>query len=66
MQQAQPEQNHIDQWILDDATLLEEPGMDEKLDWSGWDDMLRDFQMEVQQDHAMERGPVLGGMSSWW
>ena len=56
----------ISQWTLDDATLLQDSTADETLDWSNWDDMVKDFQMEVQQDQVMERGPVLGGMTNWW
>jgi len=65
-QQSQLNGDQINQWILDDATLLEDPAGDEMLDWAGWDDMVRDFQMEVQQDQGVERGPVLGGMANWW
>lgn len=34
--------------------------------WEGWDEMVRDYQME--QDLATEgtRGPTLGGMGQWW
>lgn len=65
-QQVQANDAQIHQWILDDATLLQDPPGDETIDWSGWDDMVRDFQMEVQQDQMMERGPVLGGLTNWW
>lgn len=56
----------IDQWIMDDATLLQDPLADETLDWSGWDDMVRDYQVKVQTERANERGPVLEGMTNWW
>ncbi|KAI9871041.1 MAG: hypothetical protein M1830_003506 [Pleopsidium flavum] len=65
-QQSQSNEDQINQWIMDDATLLQDPPGDEMLDWTGWDDMVRDFQMEVQQDQGVERGPVLGGMANWW
>lgn len=65
-QQSQLNEDQINQWISKDATLLQETPEEEMLNWSGWDDMVRDFQMEVQQDQAAERGPVLGGMSNWW
>ncbi len=65
-QQAQVNGDLMDQWIVDDATLLQDPLKDESLDWPGWDDMVRDYQMEVQQDQGMERGPVLGGVTGWW
>ncbi|KAF8865249.1 hypothetical protein BDZ45DRAFT_796570 [Acephala macrosclerotiorum] len=35
--------------------------------WEGWDEMVRDYQME--QDQAAPdgaRGPTLGGMGQWW
>ena len=65
-QHAPVNDNQINQWIVDDATLLQDAPEDETLDWLGWDDMVRDFEMEVQQDQGMERGPVLGGMTNWW
>ncbi len=65
-QQPQFNDDQVNQWMSNDATLLQDPVGDETLDWAGWDDMVRDFQMEVQQDQGMERGPVLGGMTNWW
>lgn len=65
-QQGQVNGDPINQWVMDDAMLLQDPLGDESLDWAGWDDMVRDFQIEVQQDQGMERGPVLGGMTGWW
>ncbi len=65
-QQIQLNVDQVNQWMSNEAALLQDPLGDETLDWAGWDDMVKDFQMEVQQEQGMERGPVLGGMTSWW
>ena len=49
----------VTQWVLNDPTLLQDP--DETMNWAGWDDMVKDFQMEVQQDQ-----PVPFSIGSWW
>ncbi|KAI9773754.1 MAG: hypothetical protein M1835_006104 [Candelina submexicana] len=63
----EPQTSHetISHWLVDDATLM--PGLgDDSVDWSSWDNMLNDFQLEVDHGQGMERGPVLGGMGNWW
>ncbi len=63
----EPQTSHetISHWLVDDATLM--PGLgDDSVDWSSWDNMVNDFQMEVDHGQGMERGPVLGGMGNWW
>lgn len=37
------------------------------MDWAGWDYMLRDFRMEVENGQGVERGGASGGgMINWW
>lgn len=36
------------------------------LNWDNFDDLVRDFQMEVDASQPEARGPVLGGMGNWW
>jgi hypothetical protein len=54
-------------WLMDDNALLDLDmnAIDGEVSWEGWDDLVRDFQMEV--DNQPDRsGPTLGGMGSWW
>lgn len=54
-------------WLMDDNALLDLDmnAVDGDVNWEGWDDLVRDFQMEV--DNQPDRtGPALGGMGSWW
>ena len=51
----------VNQWLENDGTLLDDPLLDETMDWAGFDDMVKDFQMEAQPD-----GPVQFTMGSWW
>lgn len=58
-----------EQWVGSDSTLLQEPlsaDAFEAMNWTGWDDMVKDFQMDVQQEQGFEGGPVLSGMGDWW
>jgi hypothetical protein len=49
----------VNQWVLNDPTLLQDP--EGSMNWAGWDEMVKDFQMEVQQDQ-----PVPFSIGSWW
>ena len=52
----------VGQWLAVDGTVLDDPLLgDDNMDWAGFDDMVKDFQMEVQPD-----GPVQFSMGSWW
>jgi hypothetical protein len=67
--QLQQQQQGMQQtpWLMDDNALLDLDmnGIDGDVNWEGWDDLVRDFQMEV--DNQPDRtGPTLGGMGSWW
>jgi hypothetical protein len=37
-----------------------------EVSWDNFDDLVRDFQMEVDNRAPEARGPALGGMGSWW
>ena len=58
-----------EQWVASDSTMLQDPlsadGF-EAMNWTGWDDMVKDFQMDIQQEQGFEGGPVLSGMGDWW
>ena len=67
--QLQQQQQGMQQtpWLMDDNALLDLDmnALDGDVSWEGWDDLVRDFQMEV--DNGPDRGgPALGGMGSWW
>jgi hypothetical protein len=67
--QLQQQQQGMQQtpWLMDDNALLDLDmnALDGDVSWEGWDDLVRDFQMEV--DNQPDRtGPTLGGMGSWW
>jgi len=69
LQQQQLQQGRQQQtpWLMDDSALLDLDmnALDGDVNWEGWDDLVRDFQMEVD-NQAPERGPTLGGMGTWW
>ena len=67
--QLQQQQQGMQQtpWLMGDNALLDLDmnALDGDVSWEGWDDLVRDFQMEV--DNGPDRtGPALGGMGSWW
>jgi len=71
LQQQQLQQGGQQQtpWLMDDNALLDldMSALDGDVSWEGWDDLVRDFQMEVDnQPPDVARGPTLGGMGSWW
>ena len=60
-------------WLMDDSVLLDldldmnDPNGD--IGWNGWDDLVRDFQLETDnqlRDGEPTRGPAIGGMGNWW
>ena len=68
-QQAQMQQQGMQPWLMDDSALLDLDmnALDGEVGWEGWDDLVKDFQMEADnQLLEMSRGPTLGGMGSWW
>ena len=59
--------NPIDQWLYDDSTVVPDPfTADGGATWSGWDNMVKDFQFEANTQHGDERGQVMAGMTNWW
>jgi len=55
-------------WLLDDSALvdLDMNAVDGDVSWEGWDDLVRDFQMEVDPSVPDARGPAITGMGNWW
>lgn len=53
-------------WSMDESALpdLDMTALDGEVSWEGWDDLVRDFQMEQDLDEA--RGPAFGGIGQWW
>lgn len=41
-------------------------GWEEGMDWAGWDYMVQDFRMEVENGQGVERRARGGGMINWW
>ncbi len=60
--------NNTDQWNLDPSVfpqgrLIEENDMS----WAGWDDMIKDYQMETDNGQSFPTGPQQdGNLMSWW
>jgi hypothetical protein len=66
-QQQMQMQGHQTPWLMDDSALLDldMAGLEGDPSWEGWDDLVRDFQMEAGNQGEI-RGPALGGMGTWW
>lgn len=57
----------MNQWIYDDSAVLPNVlNADETLNWAGWDDMVKNFDMEVEDGQGIVRGPGPNGMANWW
>lgn len=41
-------------------------GWEDGMDWVGWELMVQDFRMEVENGQGVERGARGGGMINWW
>ena len=39
---------------------------DDIVNWAGWENMVKDYQVELDQQDPNQAGPVLGGMGYWW
>ena len=54
-------------WDYEDASLGLDLGLggDEGMTWAGWDDLVKDFRMEVEDGQGVERAGV-GGMINWF
>ncbi len=57
----------VDQLTFDPAFLSQErPIGDENMNWSGWDDIVKDYQMGAADGgQGIQHGPVLDGMVNW-
>lgn len=54
-------------FLLDPSIFAQDrPIMDENMNWTGWDDMVKDFQMEANDGQGGPNGPVIDGMINWW
>ena len=61
----------MNQWIYDDiydntAIPPDVQNADESLSWAGWEDMVKNFDMEVEDGQGIVRGPGPNGMTNWW
>lgn len=65
-----PSDNNITmtEWPYDDASALAPNIMtaDENINWVGWDDIVKDFRMEVEDGQGVERGAGASGVINWW
>ena len=69
MQAQQAAQMQQTPWLMDESALLDLDMSDlqEDINWEGWDDLVRDFQLQTDQEMGNGgRGPTLGGMGQWW
>ncbi|KAL6714029.1 hypothetical protein ACLMJK_008523 [Lecanora helva] len=60
--------NGIDQLPFDPAFFSQERQiMDDTMNWSGWDQMVKDYQMEGDDGgQGIQRGPTLDPITNWW
>jgi hypothetical protein len=70
LQMLQQQQMQQTPWLMDDSALLDldMADLDGDPSWEGWDDLVRDFQLESDNQGGLGeiRGPALGGMGNWW
>lgn len=43
-----------------------EPGAEDDFSWEGFDDLVRDFQMQADAGLSSERGPAMANFGGWW
>lgn len=55
-------------WLMDDNALLDldMQGVDGAPNWEGWDDLVRDFQVDNQVGAGADMQMGLGGVGNWW
>lgn len=57
-------------WLMDETSLLdlEMQGLEEDINWEGWDDLVKDFKMEtdMQMQLTTEGRPSTMGTGTWW
>jgi hypothetical protein len=66
MQMQMQNQQQPTSWLMGDGALvdLDMNNLDTEVNWEGWDDLVRDFQIEHDNQTAV--GPTFGGMGQWW
>ncbi|RDW75995.1 hypothetical protein BP5796_06816 [Coleophoma crateriformis] len=52
-------------WSMDDGGLLDLNMDTSEVNWEGWDDLVKDFHLEADQQTS-HGNPTLGGFGQWW
>lgn len=60
--------NNADQWNFDPSVFAQDRLIeDNNMNWTGWDDMIKDYQMENENGQSGPTGPQQDGqLMSWW
>lgn len=60
--------NNTDQWNFDSSVFAQDRLIEENdMNWTGWDDMIKDYQMENENGQGRPTGPQQdGNLMSWW
>ena len=60
--------NSTDQWTLDPGVFNQNRLIEENdMSWAGWDDMVKDYQMESENGQSLPTGPQQdANLMSWW
>ena len=60
--------NNTDQWNLDASVFAQDRLSEEsEMSWSGWDDMIKNYQVENGNGQSLPTGPQQdGNLMSWW
>lgn len=60
--------NGTDQWNFDAGIFAQDRQIEENdMNWTGWDDMIKDYQMENEHGQNRPTGPQQDGkLMSWW
>ena len=67
--QTQPQGmwNYNGPTAMDTPLIGSDSNPDEVMNWEGWDDMVRDFQMDANQPQGFDTNQVITGpMGDWW
>ncbi len=60
--------NNADQWNLDPSVFAQDRLIEENdMNWTGWDDMIKDYQVENEGGQSLPTGPQQDvNLMSWW
>ena len=60
--------NNTDPWSLDPNVFAQDRLIEENdMSWAGWDDMVKDYQMDNENGQGLPTGPQQdGNLMSWW